>query len=94
MNRIMKRKGWKVKVAKWYNDIDWQLVAGIFALVLLVSLPFGLSMIHSYENKDKTTEELLIFEEFTYKGHHYIKIKEGNGVFDGFTVIHDPDCCK
>ena len=51
-------------------------------------------MIDSYEKKDKTTEELLVFEEFTYKGHHYIKINEGKGVFDGFTVIHDPDCCK
>ena len=90
----MKTKERKVKVAKWYNDIDWQWVGGIFVLLFLVSLPFGLSMIDSYEKKDKTTEELLVFEEFTYKGHHYIKIKEGKGVFDGFTVIHDPDCCK
>ena len=90
----MKRKEWKGKVAKWYNDIDWQVVGGIFAIVLIVSISFGLPIIDSYQNKDKTTEELLIFEEFTYKGHHYIKIKEGKGVFDGFTVIHDPDCCK
>ena len=90
----MKRKGWKVKVAKWYNDIDWQWVGVIFAFVLLLSIAFGLPMIHSYNKRDKTTEELLIFEEFTYKGHHYIKINEGKGLFDGFTVIHDPDCCK
>lgn len=90
----MKTKERKVKVAKWYNDIDWQWVGVIFALLFLVSLPFGLSMIDSYEKKDKTTEELLVFEEFTYKGHHYIKINEGKGVFGGFTVIHDPDCCK
>lgn len=88
----MKTKERKVKVAKWYNNIDWQWVGGIFALLFLVSLPFGLSMIDSYEKKDKTQAERLKFEEFSHNGHQYFLIKEGDGVLDDFCVVHNPDC--
>ena len=85
-------KGWKSKIVKWYNDVDWQVVGGIFCVVFILSLAFGIPMIRSFENKDKTQAERLKFEEFSHNGHQYFLIKEGGGILNDFCVVHNPDC--
>ena len=50
-----------------------------------------LTAIQSCENKDKPKDEQLRTEEFTYKGHKYIKFK-GHDLLGTGSVVHDPDC--
>lgn len=73
------------------RDTDWSVVAGILGVILLMSVAFGIPMVQSCENKDKPQEELLRTEEFTYKGHQYIKFK-GHDMLGTGSVVHDPNC--
>ena len=84
-------KGWKSKLARWFKDTDWSVVFGIFCLALILGIAFGIPAVQSCENKDKPQEEQMRTEEFTYKGHQYIKFK-GHDMLGTGSVVHDPDC--
>ena len=74
------------------KDNDW-LYFGI-AMLVLVFVAFGwlFSLAHTQEKESqRPIEEKLRTEEFSYKGHQYIKF-ETNRTFDGISVVHDPNC--
>ena len=74
------------------KDNDW-LYFGI-AMLVFAFVAFGwlysLAYSHDKENQ-RPIEEKLRTEEFSYKGHQYIKFKT-NRTFDGMSVVHDPNC--
>ena len=74
------------------KDNDW-LYFGI-AMLVFAFVAFGwlysIANSHDKENK-RPIEEKLRTEEFSYKGHQYIKF-ETNRTFDGMSVVHDPNC--
>ena len=73
------------------KDNDW-LYFGIAMLVLLISVCGLIYSAHtSYKKEQESLVENLRTEEFSYKGHQYIKF-ETNRTFDGMSVVHDPNC--
>lgn len=78
---------------KWFKDTDWSFVGLMLMFVLLVGGIFGYAAYSNEKDKQKSAEEKLRTEEFTYKGHQYIKFKE-HDLFGGSSVVHDPNCCK
>lgn len=84
---MKKNKDWKSKIVEWFKDIEWPIVGGIFAVILILAIP----LITKIVEKDKPKEEQIRTEEFTYKGHKYIKFK-GHDLFGTGSVVHDPDC--
>ena len=76
---------------KWYKEKDWSVVGGIFAFILILSVAFGIPMVQSCKNKEMPIEDQLRIEEFTYKGHQYIKFR-GHDALGTFSVLHDPNC--
>ena len=74
------------------KDNDW-LYFGI-AMLVLIFVAFGwlFSLAHTQEKESqRPIEEKLHIEEFSYKGHQYIKF-ETNRTFDDISVVHDPNC--
>ncbi len=51
---------------------------------------YSIANSHDKENQ-RPIEEKLRTEEFSYKGHQYIKF-ETNRTFDGMSVVHAPNC--
>lgn len=88
---MKKKKDWKNKIAEWFKDADWSVVFGIFCSALILGIALGIPAIQSCVNKDKPKDEQLRTEEFTYKGHKYIKFK-GHDLLSTGSVVHDPDC--
>lgn len=84
---MKKNKDWKSKIVEWFKDIEWPNVGGIFAVILILAIP----LITKIVEKDKPKEEQIRSEEFTYKGHKYIKFK-GHDLLGTGSVVHDPDC--
>ena len=76
---------------KWFKDTDWSFVGLMIIFVLIVGGIFGYAAYSNETDKQKSAEEKLRIEEFTYKGHQYIKFKE-RGMFGGSNVVHDPNC--
>ena len=86
MNKEIKRK-----LVKWYNNTDWAFVSMmIFAFVLIGGI-FGYAAYSNEKDKKKLGEEKLRTEEFTYKGHQYIRFN-GHDLLGTGSVVHDPDC--
>ena len=62
----------------------------LFAGLLMFGWLYTLAHRHDKEN-ERPIEERISKEEFSYKGHQYIKFKT-NRTFDGMSVVHDPNC--
>ena len=62
----------------------------LFAGLLMFGWLYSISSANEKENQ-RPIEEKLRTEEFSYKGHQYIKFKT-NRTFDGMSVVHDPNC--
>ena len=88
---MKKNKDRKRKIAEWFKETDWSSVGLIGALFLVLVGIFGYVAYVNEKEKQKSTEEKLRIEEFTYKGHKYIKFK-GNDLLGTGSVVHDPDC--
>ena len=66
------------------------LSLALLAFLVAFGWLYSLAYTNDKENK-KPIEEKLRTEEFSYKGHQYIKFKT-NRTFDGMSVVHDPNC--
>ena len=62
----------------------------LFAVLAVGGWLYSLAHANDKENQ-RPIEERVSTEEFTYKGHQYIKF-ETNRTFDGVSVVHDPNC--
>ena len=74
--------------------LDKEDLFAITAILVAVSVAFGwlFSLAHAQDKENqRPIEEKLRTEEFSYKGHQYIKF-ETNRTFDGMSVVHDPNC--
>ena len=76
---------------KWFKDTDWSFVGLMILTVLLIGGIFGYAAYVNEKDKQKSAEEKLRTEEFTYKGHQYIKFK-GHDMLGTGSVVHDPNC--
>ena len=76
---------------KRFKNIDWSFVGMMLMLFLVIGGIFGYAAYVNEKDRQKSIEEKLSTEEFTYKGHQYIKFK-GNELFGGSSVVHDPNC--
>ena len=66
------------------------VLAILFAVLIAFGFLYSIANSHDKENQ-KSIEEKLCTEEFSYKGHQYIKF-ETNRTPDGISVVHDPNC--
>ena len=74
------------------KDNDWLYLVMAMLLIALVILGLMYSAGKSKEKENqRPIEEKLRTEEFSYKGHQYIKFKT-NRTLDGMSVVHDPNC--
>ena len=62
----------------------------LFAVLIAFGFLYSIANSHDKENQ-KPIGEKLRTEEFSYKGHQYIKF-ETNRTSDGISVVHDPNC--
>ena len=76
---------------KRFKDTDWSFVGLMITAFVFISAIIGYAAYSNEKEKQKSAEEKLRTEEFTYKGHQYIKFK-GHEMFDGGSVVHDPNC--
>ena len=86
MNKEIKRK-----LSQWYNDTDWKFVRLMLFAFAVISGVFGYAAYTNEKVKQKPAEEKLRVEEFTYKGHQYIRF-DGHDLFGTGSVVHNPDC--
>ena len=84
----MKSKNrWKLKLLIWLRDEGW-----IWCGLIVVFGLIGVMIFNSHNSTEKESiEEKLRIEEFTYKGHQYIKFR-GHDALGTFSVLHDPNC--
>ena len=68
----------------------YAVLAILFAVLVTFGFIYSIANSHDKENQ-KPIEERLRTEEFSYKGHQYIKF-ETNRTPDGISVVHDPNC--
>ena len=75
--------------------MNWKKIDYIYFVIGILVIAFfmcGLIYVVNLQDKKKQeSEEKLRTEEFSYKGHQYIKF-ETNRTFDGMSVVHDPNC--
>ena len=73
------------------KDNDW-FYFGIGMLVIVIVMCGWIYIGYLQDKRNqRPIEENLRTEEFSYKGHQYIKF-ETNRTFDGISVVHDPNC--
>ena len=84
-------KNIKGKLVKWYNKTDWAFVSMMIFAFAVISVVFGYAAYSIEKGKHISAEAKLRTEEFTYKGHQYIKFK-GHDLLGTGSVVHDPDC--
>ena len=73
------------------KDNDWSYFGiGMLVIVFVMCGWIYIGYLQDKRNQ-RPIEENLRTEEFSYKGHQYIKF-ETNRTFDGISVVHDPNC--
>ena len=83
---MKQNKGWKMQFLLWFREEGWIYLGLIVVLGLIMSLVFL-----PKNSNSQSEDEQLRTEEFTYKGHKYIKFK-GHDMLGTGSVVHDPDC--
>lgn len=76
---------------KWFKEVDWSFVGLMITAFIVISAIIGYAAYVNEKDKQKSIEEKLRTEEFTYKGHQYIKFR-GHDALGTFSVLHNPDC--
>ena len=73
-------------------DKENMITLSLALVGILVAFGWLYTLAHSHDKENqRPIEEKLRTEEFSYKGHQYIKFKT-NRTFDGMSVVHDPNC--
>ena len=71
---------------KKFKDTDWSFVGLMITAFVFISAIIGYAAYSNEKENQKSAEEKLRTEEFTYKGHQYIKFI-GHDLFGSSSVV-------